>query len=320
MQMSTAARMLVLVLFFSQNLSATLTAQSKNATTEVILKEIDSPILIEEARENIQCEFFEGTPGTFQPFNTLVLSFEKKSPFPFALRNSPRLAAYGYEASLTLTDGTDGLAVRAEDCNILMRQIQQMISSDNQLLLPGKRRFLIAYKHRILEEHFTEFLLGPLHNENTGSILVRLSSSVYLDFNKGLPTQLSDFGNLEGKRKGSARIHPQAASEIGLNCVDNPDFLDPENFTFSLGLYPKDAISLTQTTLSGMNSMSKENCELRRQQVIETAQVLDPNNLGELVDVKENTQWIESSLTLKMDILFAYQKLMFRNAVHIIFR
>lgn len=324
-RMSIRAGLVLFLFAYSQSYAATsntadslLFAAAANTADKIVLSEVEAPIVINNASENITCSFIKGNRMSFQPFDELVIDFDAKTPIAFELRNEANLELYGLENSLNIFADSPEKTVKPEDCVELMARIRQHIDQNNQIVLNGKRRLLVAYKNNLVEEQSAELNLGEqLHGNGNEPLVVHLGRSVYIDMGRELPTSLSEFKSLVGEKTGQARLHPRAASDVGIHCVRDPNFSE-EKFTLALGLYPSQVAHISKATAAdSLSGLSKQECELKRQELFAASEKIDPRNNGEIVPVRESIAWSDVYKTLLVTLRFTYQNIDFKEGIAI---
>lgn len=285
-----------------------------------VLSEVEQPIVISNAKENLSCRFLPGQPNTFRPHPQINLILDQKNPLPVVLKNAKSLRVWHEVSGAEIIADSPEIQVMREDCEILMARVQAQINSRNELVLPGKRRLMVAYEENLVEDHSAILNLGePLHGNPEALMQVKIGKSVYLDMSRKLPGTLFELQTIAQQTKGTARLHPRAASDFGLHCELNP-ILFGRTYNLALSTY-KSGIAMLPiaNTRESFSTDSLSECENKLAQLLRESELLDPQNNGETVEVLEQIDGFTEHPGLQINQEFKYQDISFKSSVFFAF-
>jgi hypothetical protein len=287
----------------------------ENTEDRVIINEVNMPLIIENARANLNCQYLKGNRNSFKPFDEITLSFAAKNPIPVALKNSSRLLLWGQDYGLNISADNPDIKVEPADCEILLARAKNLINSKDQIVLSGNHRIIFAYGRVLVEEHAATLDLGkPLHGNNPNLMKFKLGSSVYIELAKAVPLSLEQFSELTGTKEGKSRLHPRAAGSVGLNCVSSSNFFDSNWKTLRMGQYPKGLAQIESVDAAeSFFVMNSDECEKKRIEMFKESEKVDPQNTGEFVAVQESMKWDPEFRNLQIIHRFTYQNLEFKR-------
>ena len=280
----------------------------------VVLKTEKVPLVLTNAKENIRCHFLKGDPRTFHPYDEIVLSFEERNPIPVELKNRTRLPTWSSYSRLSIVANTPEVKVQEQDCDVLLQRAVALINERNEIVLPGNRVIAIDSQKHLVEEHTAQIQLGEgLHGNRYETMKFHLGMGVYTTLSKPIPQRLELFSSLEGERDGASRLHPRAASIVGLNCIPNPLSVDL-GWTLQMAQYPSGlaGIGLVDAGESFL-SRGRDDCEMKKVEMFKVSKNIDPSNNGEWVQVHEQMRWNSNRQQLWIRQTFKYQELVFNK-------
>lgn len=275
------------------------------------------PIIIENAKENTRCFFKKGNINSFEPYDEVYIKFSKDNQLSTYLKNKDSMQLWGISTAYSLS-GHANVKVTPGDCAIILERIFNQINSKGQLVLPGLHKFSIYDKTILIEAHYATLNLGePLHNNPPESMLVSLGSSIYINFNKNIPTDINNFSYLSGRYTGSYKFHPRAASDLGLNCIPSKNFQK----VFSLVMKPTGSNNIVNSnSVQSSTDLPYDECMNNKNKLFQYSEQVDPQNHGEVITANQLLNWNSNSFTLRIHTELLHQDIVFLNNTTIFFK